>query len=550
LPRTPRERATRATPERRALALGLAVVWLAAAEAAGATDYYACDCREGAEAGCRPGDDAKSGADPENAWRSLGRLQRAVAGSACGDRFRLCKGGVFEPPGVRPEWTVAGQDCSSEPRIVESYDAGSAQRRPRLHGRVSFFALNSPGAKGITIRGLELLCTQSCDLGVGAILANVDDVLLDDLVVDGFAVCVQWGTDRKMGVRNSTIRNCRSQGLIGPAGDGSFVTGSTIENNGCLDRKPACGLSHALYWNVHSPTAKLVVRDNTLRGNTLDVAQGGACNGNAMAIRGGTNVVVEDNVFVTPVDPPAQAGCSVVRLATSQKFQKCTSCAFRRNKILGGHTLLQVESWIGGAIENNLLFSPATSVHGAKAAISVQPSKVGAVPSDGLAIRNNSIAVGSGGGDRVSAGIEVRHDPVFGRFGTGLRIASNAIQLLGRGSNDTCFRLFDDAVVADLSEDYNVCGRLDPRASYATTKQPWSLEAWRARYPGQGVHSVDADPAFASPGPPRFDFDVGAPSPVVDAGDPARSAPTDARGAVRPAGRAPDAGAFERPHPP
>lgn len=526
-----------------AIAVGLAMFGLTAA--AGATDYYACDCRAGAETGCRPGSDSASGSDPTSAWQSFGRLQRAVASSACGDRFRLCEGGVFTARGILPEWTVAGQDCSSHPRIVESYDPGAFSQRPRLHGRESFFALNTPGAKGITIRGLDLLCTEDCNLGVGAILANVDEVLLDDVVVDGFNVCVQWGTDRKMGIRNSIIRNCRNQGLIGPAGDGSFVIDSRIINNGCLDPTQACGFSHAFYWNVHSPAASFVVRNNTFIGNTLDTSHGGACNGNVFAIRGGSRVVVEDNVFLTPTSPEAQPGCSVVRMATSQAFQKCVDCAFRRNKIFGGHSLLELESWIGGFVENNLLYSPATSVGAAKTAISVQPSQTRASPSEGLTIRNNSIAVGSNGDNWVSAGIDVRHDPVFGPFGTRLRLVSNAIQIFGQGAKDTCFRFFDDRVVKDLEEDYNVCGRLNPKASFASTTMPHGLEQWRSRHPGQGRHSVDADPAFAAPEAPHFDFGIGANSPARDAGDPMRSAVSDVGGAQRPAGAGPDAGAHE-----
>ncbi len=523
----------------------LALALLAFAGASRATDYYACDCASGAEPGCRPGDDAGAGTSPGSAWRSYDRLLAEVAGSRCGDSFNFCRGGVFHEPGRSRDWAVAHQDCAARPRVVQPYDPGGVSRRPRIEADGTLFSLNAPGARGIVIRGLDLVCSGTCRAGVGAILGNVDEVLLDDLLVDGFNVCVQWGTNKKMGVRNSTIRNCVNQGLIGPAGDGSFVIDSRIENNGCLDPAQPCGFSHAHYWNVSDPNASLVVRNNRYEGNTRDASRGGACNGNAFVVRGGTRVVVEDNVFSTPASPEPLPGCMVVRMSTSLPSHKCTDCAFRRNRILGGHSLLEVESWIGGVIENNLLFAPRTSVPASKTGISLQPSQSGAVASQGLVIRNNSIAMGSSGGGLTSAAIDARHDPRFGPFGHGLAIVSNSIQMLGDGPNDVCFRFFDDAVVANLVEDYNLCGRLNAKARHASTRTALSLEEWRRAHPGQGVHSADADPDFAEPGAPRFDFSLGPESRARDAGDPARSAATDIRGVARPVGRAPDAGAEE-----
>ncbi len=351
----------------RGAATGLLAL-VALAGAARATDYYACNCMGGAEPGCRPGDDAGAGTSPGSAWRSYDRLLAAVAGSRCGDSFNFYRGGVFRGPGRSPDWAVAHQDCAARPRVVQSYDPGGVSRRPRIQGDGTLFSLNAPGARGargVVIRGLDLVCTGACRGGGGAILGNVDEVLLDDLLVDGFNVCVQWGT-----------------------------------NNG-------------------------------------------------------------------------------------------------------------------------------------------------AVASVGLVIRNNSIAMGSSGGGRISAAIDARHDPRFGPFGRGLAIVSNAIQMLGDGPNDTCFRFFDDALVADLEEDYNVCGRPNTKARHASTRTALSLEEWRRAHPRQGVHSADADPDFAEPGAPRFDFSLGPRSPARDAGDPARSAATDIHDVARPVGRAPDGGAEE-----
>jgi hypothetical protein len=519
----------------------LALFVLGIRSPAGATDYYACECGNGAEATCEAGDDTAAGTSPASAWRSASRLARMAVRGECGDTFNLCSGGVFAAPDP-PQWTRAGHDCSRRPRIVQSYRSPGSSRRPLIVASAGTFNLDQDGAAGVTIRGLDILCSGACRSGIGTIYANIDAVVVDDVIVDGFNVCVQWGPNRSMGVRNSTIRNCKSQGLIGPAGSGSYVVDSRILHSGCLETtdQATCAFQHAHYWNVSSPSITgLVVRGNHYENNVLSGGSG-SCLGNAFVVRGGTGTVVEDNTFVTPSTGGAPHPlCQVVRMSTSQVQQRCDGCAFRGNRIFGGSILLQLESWIGGVVENNLFYSPLSDIPGPKNAVLLNASAAGAAEADGVTIRNNSIVMGNNGNYAASA------IGVYAELGsTPHRIESNAIQMLGSGPSDVCFRLISDGIAATVREDYNVCGLLNPNAHFVSTGPARTLAEWRSGTVN-GDHSLESDPAFTSPGSPSFDFTLTSSSPARDAGNPSNAPAIDIVGVQRPVGAAPDAGAFE-----
>lgn len=518
----------------------LAVAVLLAARA-NATNYYACDCDPGAEAGCTPGNDAAAGTSPATAWRTYDRLQDAVATSFCGDTFNFCRGGLFDAADM-VEWAVASRDCSSNHSVIQSYQPGSFQNNPVVAGGNVTFNFGSSGTKGVTLRDVDVVCPTDCDNGVGAVHANVDDVVLERILVDGFNIGVQVGTELTVTLRNSIVRNNESQGMIGQAGDGTLIEENLFENNGCLTGTAGgCGLQHALYFNnlTLDNDRTIIVRGNTFSGNTLDSSNGGACNGNVFAIRGGLGVTVEDNVFMTPTTPEAMSGCNVVRMsASTTNEQVCTDCVFRRNKIIGGHTLFEFESWIGGFVENNILYSPATTtISQAKAAISHEPSGAGAPASVGATVRNNSIVVGSSGGGSLAATALL----VVDGAGT-TNVYSNAIRMIGSGANDVCFRFISTTGRDQVTENHTICHRSNTNAAWTnwgTGDQ--TLAQWQA-VTLNGDNSQDTDPGFANP---PDDFTLSSGDAAIDAGHPALSSPEDYAGSSRPVGSGFDVGAHE-----
>jgi len=95
---------------------------------------------------------------------------------------------------------------------------------------------------------------------------------------------------------------------------------------------------------------------------------------------------------------------------------------------------------------------------------------------------------------------------------------------------------------------YNRNARFDTRYDGRGSLGP--LAAWQSR--GLDAHSLQGDPKFVDPA--NGDYSLAADSPAIDAAppdpDPAKQVPKDHRGRPRPAGRAPDMGAFETQAPP
>jgi hypothetical protein len=508
---------------------------------ADATDYYACDCRAGAEAGCVPGDDRNAGTSPATAFRSYDRLQDAVAGSQCGDTFNFCMGGRFVIEGPT-NWST-GRDCSANRQTIGSYQPRSFARDPVISGSGSSTAFAFSSGAGSTLEDVDVLCSGSCTNGVGVGVINIDAdaVTVQRVLVDGFDVCMQIGTGREdVTVRGSTIRDCITFGLIGQAGDDTLVANNVFENNGCLEPGANCAFSRALYFNMLSGVDTLrdvTVRGNTFVDNTVD-ADDGRCNGNQVSLRGG-RVVVTDNQWITPTSPPAGPGCIPIRMgAISEPFQVCTDCVFARNRIVGSRTGMELESWTRGVVENNLIWIPEDRTGTAyNSGIRHIASPVGGPRSQNPIIRNNSIVVGSSGASSRAVGIELRPNAGVSS------VYSNAIRMLGSAGRDVCLSFLSRASLIDVREDHTICHRVNPNAAWAEYGSgDRTLTQYRADSPN-GDRSREADPGFVNP---PSDFRLSTSAAAGDAGHPTLSSSNDYERRARPAGPGFDVGAHER----
>lgn len=515
-------------------------------------DYYACDCGAGAEGGCTAGSDAAAGTSPATAWQTYDKLQDAVAASGCGDTFNFCKGGSFAIAGAGNfnEWSVSGQNCSANPKIARSYQPGTFANRPILGSSgpqaFNFGGYGHVNMSGFAIHGLNLLCTGACNNGVGTIFVNGADVEVDDTVVDGWSVGIQVGPQVPGFVlTDSIVKNNKSQGIIGQAGDRTRVEGSHFENNGCHGGTSNCTFEHAFYFNnVGAPdnTRLITVRNNTFVDNTMDIFNGGKCNGNVFTVRGGTGNIISGNTFLTNGD--ALGSCNVVRLSstttctTGTTCEVCEGCLFSRNQVIGGNSLVEFESWIGGVLENNILYSPVSvESTAAKSALSHQPSGGNGPESVNVTVRNNTIVLGSSGsGGAPASAFDFRENAGSSS------VYSNAVRMIGTNANDLCFRFFTAASLADVTEDYTFCHRDNVGVDWAAygsgdkTLTQYQIDS------ANGDHSVDGDPGFVNP-PSNFRLTSAAAG--IDAGSPTESSHQDFRQSSRPLNDGYDVGAYE-----
>jgi hypothetical protein len=152
-----------------------------------------------------------------------------------------------------------------------------------------------------------------------------------------------------------------------------------------------------------------------------------------------------------------------------------------------------------------------------------------------VTIRNNSVQIGAK--SRGGVGIHL------GKEGTGLVLASNAVQYLGADKAFACFDL-DLPPKSYAAADNNLC-HAPAAAGFAWAKGKGNLAAWQASS-RLDQHSLVEDPGFGAANAPGYDLLPLAPtSPLFERGHPTASAPTSFGGTAR--SPKPDIGAHQRP---
>lgn len=503
------------------------------AQAPAATTYYVCECAAGADEDCVPGDDAHSGDSPAEAWRTYEQARSQFGSLAAGDAIRFCRGGAFDLGSAGVRWV--NQNCRADNRCtVGAYDpawGSDDEARPILrrstdsHG----FALEDGGEaeheEGYILENLDLRCT-GCDDANGVFLYNdIDDVLIENVSIDGFGIGVHLagsnpcsadpdcdGMNARLVVRGATITNNGAQGFLG-GGDGLVIEDSYFENNG-----GGTMFDHNIYV---SSGDNVRIAGNELYRSSLD--DDGLCQGVSLVGHGGsTGLTIENNFVHEPVGGAGQ-GCWGIAIdpgyEESERFQ---GVVIRGNRVVNvGNLAIGVGACIYCLIENNVIIHQQDFGVTAIAAPDRNPG-IGDAETTNITVRNNSILIESEG-----QGIRLNSE------GTGHQIVSNAVRYTGSNNAWECLRADLPANHYDAI-DYNVCGF----AAGEWAADVVDLAAWQAL--GWDLHSQAADPGFTggddlSP--------ASAQSAVVNAGHPTLSSPTDITGRLRDATI--EAGAYE-----
>jgi hypothetical protein len=398
------------------------------------------------------------------------------------------------------------------------------------------FALDDPAEadreEGYVFANLEL---RGRGMGSGFFLYNdVDDVLIDNVLIDGFSVGVYAGgsnppaagsdgKNARIVLRNSQLRNNAEQGYLG-ASDDSAIECNVFSNNGAS----RAVFNHNLYVSADRPAVNVRVRGNDLHRSAM---VGGKCQGVSLVAHGNIDgLLIEGNVVREDVGAAA-GGCWGIAVdagwETPEAFKRVV---IRGNRVLNvGNIGIGLNACSDCLVENNVI------VH-------EQPFETTAIAipdrgrdgNDGMlqavVVRNNSVLVTarSGGGTGVALSGE----------GSGHVVTSNAVLYMGSGAF-SCFSLAAP-VASYAAVDHNVCGA--PNAPAVTWNQARTLTVW------QTMSMLDRrsrlmDPRFTNPAPP-YDLTPAAGSPLIGGGSPTHSAPVDIAGKTR--GAAPDVGAHQR----
>ena len=514
------------------------------------TIYYVSDCRQGADPDCVPGDDQNDGRDPSAPWRTYEKARQEFARLAPGEAIAFAQGGVFHHA-ERYRWNNARCRADAPCFIMDYAPPGSSgdEPKPRIIGGSYGFDFSNAGDprhhEGYVIRNLMLSSDgEPHDRRWGIFLYNdVDDVLLDAIVIEGFSIGVHLSggkgeeVSERIVLRNSRIVDNGNQGWLGGA-SGVRIENNLFENNGFnASTKHAAIRHHNLYFSETSKGA--VIRGNTLhRASLFDddgrVATPPRCYGTSLVVHGHhEDLVIEDN---TVYEEHAARNCYGISIDGGRGHDAFRGISIRRNRVLDvGAVAIGCTSCADVLIENNVIVQTGKTfgAHGILVPTKRRPSGDGAT-SD-VRVRHNSLYFAGGDATAIQIGVE----------GEGYEIVGNAVAHAGPGRL-VCYAV-DTSNARYEAVDHNICHHA--RSEYAVWIEDrgkgFDLEAWRRRTDFDRSSALK-DPHFAAPSAPTRDLALTARSlGLIDAADPAVCPPEDIQLAPRPQGRGCDIGAFE-----
>jgi len=514
-----------------------------------ATVHYVCDCQAGAAPACVPGDDSAAGSAAAP-WRTITKAQQIFASAQAGTTFAFCRGGSFTP-GSSGAWVNDGTTTgctAANPCVVRDYvptGATGALPLPIItvgsgHGVDLANGGNAEHQEGYVFLNLDLRSTSQGTSGDGFFVYNdVDDVLVCGVAIDGFQVGFYMagsnpaaagsdGKNARIELRNSSVTNCGSQGMLGSCDD-CVVAGNRFANNGFTATTSSEGSrNHNIYLSAHGLVQRMKVVGNDLYRSAM---VGGACTGTPLVVHGMfSDLLIEGNTIHEDL-AAAGGGCWGLAVDTgySDEHEEFTNVVIRRNTVTNvGNVSIGTTGCHDCLIENNLIIQQQTAFGGALVSV---PNRTGGSEdqtTDAVTVRNNTLI------DLSSAAYSAVH---LGGEGTG-HISTNNAVYGGGGGTLTCFD-YDLADTSYADRDYNLCFAATGTLRWATG-QP-TLAGFQAAT-GADAHSMIADPFFVSTQAP-FDFHPGNGSPLVDAAG-AQAPAIDLSGAAR--DPLPDIGAFER----
>lgn len=481
----------------------------AAEPLAGPVRYF-CDCAAGASAACVPGDDANPGDSPASPRRTFASARAATLEMTPGSTLAFCRGGSFSVDKyLEPPVCEAARPCTFRD-YPPTWGLGSSEPAPLLTTSGMVFLVAS-GGRGYRLLNLALRGpggSQGADDGAVLVFDGTSDVEVCNLDIRGFRIAVNVEQGPRGPCDRVAIRGVRTADL----GAYSFIGGSA---DLVLEQSHLAGVLSL------GGAPRQLVRDNV-------VALEAPCTGEAVYVSSPQDALrFEGNtVWVGAV---AAGRCEGLQLKGGDAASHAGT-QIRRNRFLGVTHGVRVAWCPDCAIEDNLVVVvPGRSSVGIDAAWTAQGT-AGSALTTRVKVRHNTVFFAAG---TEGLGVHV------GREGTGHVLANNAVAYAGTGAF-SCFDL-DLPAAAYAFSDSNLCWF--PTASPGAWAQGiGDLAAWGADSGLDGA-SLVADPRFADPTAPSWDFRPGPGSPLIDAANPTRSTATDLDGVPR---RVPDIGALEQ----
>lgn len=386
--------------------------------AAGGTNYYVCDT----------GDDNNNGLSTSTPFQTFGKAMDTFNKMNGGDSILFCRGGVFTSENKRlfnPKCSV-GAVCS-----IADYGA-LAKERPQIVATDSSVIKfedsgNADQDGGYIVRNLILLSSSDTNTGI-KLFNDVDDVVLDNLHIQGFAIGVHAsgsnsvnpganGYNDRIILKNSVIVGNKRQGWLG-GGNNVLIENNVFENNG-FERNI---LNHNIYLESPSKSLGFSITDVIIRGNTLykSAIVDGKCSGVSLVVHGViSNLTIENNIIKEDVGAVTPY-CWGIGIDPGNGLDEVfTNVIIKNNKLLNvGNIAIECSSCDGAIVEGNTIIDEGSIL---KAGIKIPGKPEDSFKSKNVKISNNNIILS----DFQASGISIGGENVFEVNGNDISLPEN-----------------------------------------------------------------------------------------------------------------------------
>jgi len=520
----------------------------------GTNIWYACDCQTGthggsADADCVVGNDLNAGTSPSAPLRTFEALRSKVATAQPGDRFMLCKGGVFTEATGGNSW-VNHNFTALNPGVAMAYTppwASGDEGKPIVNVPSGQNGIDTnEGADtvehGYHFSGFALIGSGSGTVTGGSdgffVYNQVSDGELCDMVVKDFSLAFDnsGGTlatdlNKNWTIRNSDLEDNGGQGILG-ANDGAIYANNRIKNNGFANHT----FNHNVYL-VEGDTVSFIGNELS-QGAMYDDGTGRKCSGAELVLHGiNANTWLKGNL----VDDSGVA-----------KTQECYGL-----QLVPGYSTAEIN--INLIVELNVIHGVAGNGIGVAAThtafirdnlvLMTEGGDFGIVASDdGVCLVTNPS--GCGDADARNQNVQIINNTLDmgGGFGvaamgsvSGGVVANNVVRSRQASGTAYCFA-YDQTPGSYAFIGNNDCFRSTAGSLVWEYFTGDGLAAWQTAS-SWDTASISADPLFTNVA--GFVYTLQAASPLRNAGSNTYAPATDYLGISRPQETTADIGAYE-----
>ncbi len=350
-------------------------------------NYYVCDST---------GNDDNDGLSESTAFKSYPKAISTFNKMFAGDSVLFCRGGNFP---VEVDMRIYNNKCGASLSCTLSSYGDESLPKPTLisQDQIVLNFQNGGNAKpdgGYVVRGFNIVSNSPTKKNAVVLYNDVDDVILDDLHIEGFRIGVYSGgansldpltngiNDRFV-LKNSVIINNSSIGFFGGC-QNCYIENNTFENNGFGQKI----LDHNIYlgWGGF-PAEGVTIRNNTLYKSThID----GKCQGVSLVAHGlFKDLTIEGNTIKEDVGKVSGYCWGISVDPGYSKEEAFYNVLIKNNTLINvGNVGIGCASCEGVTIVDNTIIDEGNAL---KFGISVPVREEDSVKSKEVLIKNNRI---------------------------------------------------------------------------------------------------------------------------------------------------------------